>query len=340
MRLEVAMTLKRVHAVGRVCILVCAAVALAVPAAAQKPTFDIEGVVSDAQQGVLPGATVTLRNVATGLTREIATDANGRYVFTSLPPAGQYVLQTSLSGFATERRENLTFNAGQRVVLDITLKLTNVQETVTVAGESPLVQTTNSEVTKTIESRDLVSLPVPERNYFRLLTLDSNVVARAPGTNGLYVGGGDVWNFGTYVDGTSNFSKWLTLQRAPQRGSAGFALETVSQVQIITNQFSAEFGGQSAGVMNMITKSGSNKYAGAALLVVRPGDLDAIPPLATQKVPFNQQQFGGNVGGPIVRDRVFFFGSYERRRERSQVSITSPEAFGTVYPTPADEGHG
>jgi hypothetical protein len=183
-------------------------------------------------------------------------------------------------------------------VLNITLKLSNVQETVTVAGESPVVQTTTSEVTKTIESRDLVSLPVPERNYFRLLTLDSNVVARAPGTNGLYVGGGDVWNFGTYVDGTSNFSKWLTLQRAPQRGSAGFALETVSQVQIITNQFSAEFGGHSAGVMNMITKSGSNKYSGAALLVVRPGDLDAIPPLATQKVPFNQQQFGGNVGGP------------------------------------------
>jgi len=334
------MTLKRAHDVGRVCILVCAVVALAVPAAAQKPTFDLEGVVSDAQQGVLPGATVTLRNVATGLTREIATDADGRYVFTSLPPAGQYVLQTSLSGFATERRENLTFNAGQRVVLNVTLKLSSVQETVTVAGAAPVVETTSAEVTKTIESRDLTTLPVAERNYFRLLTLDSNVVARGPGTNGLYVGGGDVWNFGTYVDGTSNFSKWLTLQRAPQRGSAGFALETVSQVQIITNQFSAEFGGHSAGVMNMITKSGSNTYAGAALLVVRPGDLDAIPPLATQKVPFNQQQFGGNLGGPILRDRAFFFASYEQRRERSQVSVTSPEAPGTVIPTPADEYQG
>ena len=335
------MILEGAHAVARrVLVLAAIVVAIAAPAAAQKPTFDIEGIVTDAQQAVLPGATVTLQNVATGLSREIATDENGRYVFTALPPAGQYVLQTTLAGFATERRENLTFNAGQRVVLNITLKLSNVQETVTVAGESPVVQTTTSEVTKTIESRDLVSLPVPERNYFRLLTLDSNVVARAPGTNGLYVGGGDVWNFGTYVDGTSNFSKWLTLQRAPQRGSAGFALETVSQVQIITNQFSAEFGGHSAGVMNMITKSGSNKYSGAALLVVRPGDLDAIPPLATQKVPFNQQQFGGNVGGPLVRDRAFFFGSYERRRERSQVSVTSPEAPGTIIPTPADEDQG
>jgi outer membrane receptor protein involved in Fe transport len=335
------MILKCAHAVVyRLFLLAGMVLAITASAAAQKPTFDIEGVVSDAQQGVLPGATVTLQNVATGLSRETSTDADGRYVFTALPPAGQYILQTALSGFATERRENLTFNAGQRAVLNVTLKLSSVQETVTVSGDAPVVQTTTSEVTKTIESRELVSLPVPERNYFRLLTLDSNVVARGPGTNGLYVGGGDVWNFGTYVDGTSNFSKWLTLQRAPQRGSAGFALETVSQVQIITNQFSAEFGGHSAGVMNMITKSGSNTYAGAGLLVVRPGDLDAIPPLATQKVPFDQQQFGGNVGGPILRDKVFFFGSYERRRERSQVTVTSAEAPGTIIPTPADEDQG
>ncbi len=315
-------------------------VGVAAPADAQKPTFDVEGVVSDAQQAVLPGATVVLRNLSTGLTRETVTDANGRYVFNALPPEGQYVLQTELAGFATERRENLTFNAGQRVVLNVALRLSTVQETITVTGETPLVQTTTAEVSKTITTQDLATLPVAERNYFRLLTLDSNVVARGPGSNGLYVGGGDVWNFGTYVDGTNNFSKWLTLQRAPQRGSAGFALETVKEVQIITNQFSAEFGGHSSGVMSMITKSGTNDLSGSGLVVVRPGDLDARPPLSATKIPFNQQQFGGNAGGPIVRDRAFFFGSYERRRERSQVSVTSPEAFGTVIPTPADEHQG
>src|SRR4249919_3130931 len=144
--------------------------AIAAPAAAQKPTFDIEGIVTDSQQGVLPGATVTLQNVATGLSRDTTTDSDGRYVFTSLPPSGQYTLQTALSGFATERHENLTFNAGQRVVMNVTLKLSSVQETVTVSGDSPVVQTTTSEVTRTIESRDLATLPVPERNYFRLLT--------------------------------------------------------------------------------------------------------------------------------------------------------------------------
>jgi len=244
---------------------------------------------------------VTLQNAAIGLTRETATDANGRYLFTSLPPAGQYTLLTALAGFATERRENLTFNAGQRAVLNVTLKLSAVQETVTVSGDTPVVQTTSAEVTRTIESRDLTTLPVAERNYFRLLTLDSNVVARGPGTNGLYVGGGDVWNFGTYVDGTSNFSKWLTLQRAPQRGSAGFALETVSQVQIITNQFSAEYGHSSGPFINVVTKSGTNDVHGSGFLLFRHKNLQARGFFEPTKPDFDREQFGGAVGGPIIR---------------------------------------
>lgn len=310
------------------------------PALAQNPTFNIEGVVADAQQAVLPGATVTIRNTSTGLVRVSTTDAGGRYVFTNLPPAGDYTVLTELTGFATESREALTFRAGQRVVLNITLKLSSVQETITVAGVTPLVDATSAEVSKTIDSAALETLPVKERNYFRLITLDSNVVARAPGTNAVNVGGGEVWNFGTYVDGTNNHSKWLTLQRAPQRGSGGFALETVREVQIISNQFSAEFGGHSAGVMSMVTKSGANAVSGSTFLSVRPGSWDAKPPLSPVKAPYNQQQFGGTVGGAFVKDRAFYFGSYEGRRERSQVVVTSAEAPGLIIPTPANEHQG
>jgi hypothetical protein len=234
-------------------------------------------------------------------------------------------------------RTNMVFNAGQRAVINIQMQLSTVQETVTVSGDSPIVQTTSAEVSTTIDRSQFETLPVVQRNYLRLITLDSNVVQSRPGTNAVNVGGGEVWNFGTYVDGTNNHSKWLTLQRAPQQGSGGFALETVKEMQIITNQFSAEFGGHAAGVSSMITKSGTNAIAGSAFVMIRPGDWDARPPLAQTKVPYNQQQFGGTAGGPIVRDRAFYFGSYEYRRERSEVALTSPEATQPVVKTPADE---
>ncbi|HEX8026855.1 MAG TPA: carboxypeptidase regulatory-like domain-containing protein, partial [Vicinamibacterales bacterium] len=313
---------------------------------AQTPTFSLEGVVSDAQQAVLPGATVTITNTATGLTRSVVTDAGGRYVIGAMPTEGKFRVQVELAGFATAMREDITFSAGQRALINFSLRLSTVQETITVAGDAPVVQTTSSEVSTTIDRQAFETLPVKERNYFRLLTLDSNVVASGTGSNALNVGGQEVWNFGTYVDGTNNHSKWLTLQRAPQLGSSGFAIETVKEVQLITNQFSAEFGGHSAGVSSMITKSGTNVFNGSAFVMIRPGDLDAAPPLAPivngekVKAPYNQQQFGGTGGGPIVRDKAFFFGSYERRRERSQVVVTAAEANGQVVPTPADEHQG
>ncbi|HUQ86147.1 MAG TPA: TonB-dependent receptor [Vicinamibacterales bacterium] len=313
---------------------------------AQTPTFSLEGIVSDAQQAVLPGATVTITNTATGLTRAVVTDTGGRYVIGSMPTEGKFRVTVELAGFATAVRDDVVFNAGQRALINFALRLSTVQETITVAGDAPIVQTTSSEVSTTIDRQAFETLPVKERNYFRLLTLDSNVVASGTGSNALNVGGQEVWNFGTYVDGTNNHSKWLTLQRAPQLGSSGFAIETVKEVQLITNQFSAEFGGHSAGVSSMITKTGTNNFNGSAFVMIRPGDLDAAPPLAPivngekVKAPYNQQQFGGTAGGPLVHDKIFFFGSYERRRERSQVVVTAAEANGMVVPTPADEHQG
>ena len=309
-------------------------------AGAQTPTFSVEGVVTDEQQAVLPGASVTIRNVATNLTRTATTDAEGRYVFSALPPEGRYEISVELSGFSTQLRNNLTFNAGQRAVINVPMKLSTIQETITVAGEAPLIQVTTSEISTTIERKAFETLPVAQRNYMRLLSLDSNVVQSRPGTNAVNVGGGEVWNFGTYVDGTNNHSKWLTLQRAPQLGSGGFALETVKEVQLITNAFSVEFGGHSAGVASMITKSGTNSVAGSIFLMLRPGELDARPPLARVDVPYNQQQLGGVIGGALIQDKAFYFASYEYRRERSEVAITSVASPVPSVETPADEHQG
>ncbi len=309
-------------------------------ARAQNPTFSVEGVVADEQQAVLPGATVTIRNVATGLMRTATTDEQGRYVFSALPPEGRYEISVELTGFSTQLRNDLVFNAGQRAVINVPMKLSTIQETITVSGESPLVQTSTSEVSSTIDRTAFETLPVAQRNYFRLLSLDSNVVQSRPGTNAVNVGGGEVWNFGTYVDGTNNHSKWLTLQRAPQQGSGGFALETVKEVQLITNAFSVEFGGHSAGVASMITKSGTNSINGSLFFMLRPGELDARPPLARVDVPYNQQQVGGVIGGPLARDKAFYFASYEYRRERSEVAISSVASPVPSVETPADEHQG
>src|SRR5262245_12321787 len=123
----------------------------AVTALAQNPTFRIEGVVMDAQQAVLPGASVTITNISTNLTRTITTDERGRYVITALPPEGRYKLQADMTGFASEVHQDLVFNAGQRAVVNFTLKVSAVHETITVADEPPIVQTTTSEVTSTID---------------------------------------------------------------------------------------------------------------------------------------------------------------------------------------------
>ena len=306
---------------------------------AQAPTFAVEGVVTDEQQATLPGVTITIKGLATGLTRTVVTESSGRYAFAALPP-GRYEIQLELTGFSTQLRNDLNFSAGQRAVVNVQMKLSTLQETITVSGAAPLVQTTSAEVSSTISQAAFESLPVAQRNYMRLLSLDSNVVQSRPGTNAVNVGGGEVWNFGTYVDGTSNFSKWLTLQRAPQQGSGGFALETVKEVQLITNQFSVEFGGHSAGVASMITKSGTNSIAGSAFGMVRPGGLDARPPLARVDVPYNQQQTGGVLGGAIVKDKIFYFGSYEYRRERSEVALSSVAATEKSVKTPANEHQG
>ena len=139
-------TLRRFGALAALVLLL-----LPAPARAQNPTFNIEGVVTDAQSAVLPGVAVTITNTATGLTRTVTTGENGRYVVRALPPEGQYRVQLEIAGFATQVRQNLTFNAGQNAVLNFTMQLSTVQESVTVAGDAPIVQTTSSEVSSTID---------------------------------------------------------------------------------------------------------------------------------------------------------------------------------------------
>ena len=240
-------------------LLACLALAIAAPAAAQKPTFDIEGVVSDAQQAVLPGATVTLH--------EHRHRAHPRTVHRRGRPLRLHVAADGRPGTAAGGAAGIrhrgprrpVFNAGQRALINFTM------QAVDGAGNDHRRRRRANRADDNIRSDKNDRTPAIRNAAGEgaqlLPAADARLERRRAGTgsNAVNVGGQEVWNFGTYVDGTNNYSKWLTLQRAPQLGSSGFALETVKEVQLITNQFSAEFGGHSAGVTSMITKSGTNK---------------------------------------------------------------------------------
>ena len=194
-----------------------------------------------------------------GATRTAATDEGRTIRHPGIAARGRYNIKVEIAGFATEVRENLVFNAGQNAVLNFSLKLSTVQET---DHRRRRHADRADDLVGSVEHDRSNGVREPAGQGAQLLPpADARLQRRrqpAPARTPCNVGGQEVWNFGTYVDGTNNHSKWLTLQRAPQLGSSGFAIETVKEVQLITNQFSAEFGGHSAGVASMITKSGTN----------------------------------------------------------------------------------
>ena len=224
----------------------------------------IQGTVTDEQGAVMPGASVVVANVQTGLTRDVITDERGWYRATAITP-GDYEVRVTLQGFATQIRRGLTVTVGQEATVNVALRLANVEESVTVTGAAPLVETTRSTLGTTVTRDSLDNLPLITRNFAGLATL-------APGVTG--VGGGGVTAQGQtdrsnsyMVDGVSNDQ----IVTAGNRG--GFSLEAVREFAVMTNQFSAEYGLSSGAVFTVITRSGTNDLDGRMFMFHR-GDGD------------------------------------------------------------------
>ena len=288
-------------------------------ASAQTTGATLQGTVFDEQGAVLPGASVTIENVETGAQRAIVTDSRGRYRAAALPP-GRYRMRIELSSFSIYVREGLTLTIGQEATVDATLKLASVQESVTITAASPLVETTNSSIGTTISRSQLDALPLAGRNF-------TTLAQTAPGVTG--VGGGGVnaagqlnRNNSFLIDGASNDDNVV----ASTRG--GFSLEAVREYVVMANQFAAEYGQASGVIVNVVTRSGTNNVQGRGFVLHRDDSLDAQDPFSkaqgSGKAPFNQQRFGSFLGGPVVRDRMHYFGSYEGLRQRETSVITSP----------------
>jgi len=312
------------NSLGRVVLAACVAVILASPVLAQVSTFDLSGTVLDPSSAVLPGATITLRNTKTGLVRAEVADERGRYHFIALPVVGEYSLKIELSGFAADERAGLVFQANTKPVIDVTLKLASVAEATTVKGTAPILETRKAELSLTVDQQKIETMPLNGRNYLDLANF-ANGVHGAATRGDLSVNGQLGRNIDYVVDGVSNkVIEWGDASKT------GLSLDVVQEFQVITSQFSAEFGHSLGGIVSAVTKSGTNDFHGTTYVYDRPGRFDAKNGLTGTRTPFNQQQFGGVLSGPIVKNRTHFIGAYEGTNQDSQLVVTAllkPGAF-------------
>ncbi len=287
-------------------------------ATAQSTTGTIQGVVRDDQAAVIPGATVTVRNVLTGQTRSVVSSDEGRYRFPNLQ-VGEYELTVELAGFGTYKQAGLNLTLNQEAAIDVTLRPAGVAESVQVTADTPLLNTTNAEVGVRFDTRRVAELPViNSRDVFSLALqaagvsqLGSGQTGFASGTN-FSVNGMRLRSNNFMLDGQDSNDPSVSGRQQPMNNT-----DLVQEVRLITNQFAAEYGRAAGSVLNVITKSGTNSFRGSAFLFHNDNSLNARSNLdkaaGRDKAPFyREQQWGGTVGGPILRNRTFFFGSYQK----------------------------
>jgi len=307
------------------------ALSVTAPAQTQITTAVVEGVVTDASGAVLPGVDVEIRNADTNLTRSLVTDRDGRFVAPQLP-SGRYAVTFKLAGFATIVHENVLATVGDAVRLNPVMKLSGVAETVTVNAESPTVQTTRTAAASTLDQTTIESTPILGRKFEDLLTLTPGVsVVQGPdGDEITFSGQRGVFN-NISLDGGDYNNGFFGEQVGGQRAAIDITLEAVKEFQVIATGASAEFGRTAGGIVNVITKSGTNQVKGSLFHYQRFEGLTSNTSDGKPLKDFRREQFGGTVGGPLVRDKAFFFLAFEGVRENLQRPNLS-EAIGAPCP--------
>ena len=294
-------------------------------ALAQDTTGTILGTITDASGAVLPGVTVTVKNTDTSQSRTIVTDDGGRYRVPLLAP-GHYEVTAQISGFQTMVRSGITVTVGQQAVVDARLSLGNVSESVTVEGAAPLVETTTGTISNVVTEAQLGSMPLNGRDITQLVLLQPGVVMSRSSVAGSNVGQGTKMSVAGSrpsqnmftLDGTA-YNDALNNTPASANGVMT-GVETIKEFRVVTNAMSAEYGRAGGGVFNVVTKSGSNSFTGSAFEFFRDDRLDGTNYFDEEKPDFRRNQFGGSFGGPILKNRTFFFGSYEGLREHKGIT--------------------
>ncbi|HEY2153071.1 MAG TPA: carboxypeptidase regulatory-like domain-containing protein [Vicinamibacterales bacterium] len=316
---------------------------LASVAHAQLTTATIVGTVTDTTGAAVPGATATARNVDTGFTRSATTAADGGYRLEFMP-IGRYLVDVALDGFKTVHRSGIVLRVTDTARVDAALEIGPLAESVTVNADAPLVNTSTAEVSRTIETAAIATLPLVDRNVYTLLDLtpgvqsnNNGVAAASTGTSSLVLGypeqrtlinggaDGGTGSVNYYLDGGINMTGLRNTGNILPNPDA------IQEFRVQTNSYSVEYGRFASGVINVVTKSGTNQYHGSIFDFVRDGSWAAKDWGAQIAAPpFDRKQFGGVGGGPLQRDKTFFFVSYSGLRQTSNTFMNTavvPTAF-------------
>jgi hypothetical protein len=295
---------------------------------AQQGTADLRGRVVDPQGGVLPGVTIVVRHQESGMFRDTVSSADGTFLMSGMTP-GVYEVTAEIASFKKYTQRDVRLEVGRATQIELKLEVGALEEAVTVSAEAPLVDTTSQEIGGRISSQEFVDTPSFNRNFAGYLGMLPGVVATISattfGADSISVAGQNVRNVNYTMDGSNNND---TFNGGNGGEQARVPVEAVQEFQLLSSQFDAEYGLTSGGIVNSVSKQGTNSLHGSAFMFFQDQRMSAQEYFAAkeelEKAPSKQQQWGGTLGGPIIRNKAHFFGSLERIALDSSVTTNIP----------------
>src|SRR5262245_58855091 len=312
-------------------LLVCIVLLAATVNIMAQSTATIVGVVTDARGNAIPSATITVTRTETGSTRQATANDRGVYVVPALP-VGVYSVTAEAPGFKRKTLTDITLQVNQEPRIDLSLDPGPINETVTVSGQAPVLQTESASVGQVIDNRYTTQIPLNGRDFSQLILLTPGAVTRPGGFDGTIGASTGSLGSGVSIGGRgahNNFTIHGPGNNARPFGNVALRppIDLSQELQLQTNSYSAEFGQAACGQITLVTTSGTNQFHGSVFEFLRNDNLDARNFFLPKRGQLNRNQFGGTIGGPVIKNRTFFLFNFEGLRERRGV-----EAFASVPP--------